>query len=110
MQLIMNDWFKAARKKLCTHSNKYTFIKNGKTFSGTRCNPYKGPATQLQIQQRTSFAQASALRSLVLNDDQLKATWRQRYALDTTTKCLCLSDYVMSMALKGHIDSDGSYK
>ena len=46
--------------KLCGHSDIYFFRKNGKVFSGKRCNPYKGKPTANQLAQRAKFAQVRA--------------------------------------------------
>lgn len=113
MQLFMNDWFKAARKKLCSHSDKYTFIKNGKTFSGTRCNPYTGPATALQVENRTKFAAAIAALKVILADDALKASWRTRYQTAKNakqTKASSLNGYLMQQYFDDHVTDTGEWK
>ena len=68
------------------------------------------PIKDSEKQRWNNFKQASELRAMILNDSALKATWAQRFKLDTATKCVTLSGYIQSMASKGHVDSDGSYK
>lgn len=70
----------------------------------------KYPLTDREKEIRQTFRQASDLRTLILNDSALKSTWATRFKLDTTTKCNTLVGYIQSMAAKGHVDSDGSYK
>lgn len=113
MQLFMNDWFKAARQKLCGHSDKYTFIRNGKTFSGTRCNPYTGPATDAQVQNRTKFAAAIAARGVILEDSTLAAQWHARYQAAKNAKqtsAYTLNGYLIQQYFAGHVGPDGAYK
>lgn len=43
---------------LCGHSDMYFFRKNGKVFTGKRCNPYKGEPTANQTAKRNKFKQA----------------------------------------------------
>ncbi len=70
----------------------------------------KNPETDREKEIKSMFTQASQLRSMILQDASLKATWAARFKLDTTTKCNTLSGYIQSMAAKGHVDSDGAYK
>lgn len=113
MELIMNDWFKGARKKLCMHSDKYTFRKNGKTFSGTRCHPYMGPATEDQEEVRERFKSAVAARGVVLNSTELKKSWHARY-MDAKRKkqtdAYSLNGYLIQEYFAGHMAEDGSVK
>lgn len=113
MELIMNDWFKGARKKLCTHSDKYTFRKNGKTFSGTRCKPYVDPATDDQKEVRQRFKSAIVARGLILESAELKKTWRERYA-DAKRKCqtdaYSLNGYLVQAYFDGLMNDDGTVK
>lgn len=109
----MSEWFKASRRKLCSHSDKYTFIRNGKTFSGTRCNPYTGPASAKQTTVRNKFKQAAQLRALILDDDNLKEQWRERFMADKAAKqttATTLNGYIVQMSFLDHIASDGSYQ
>ena len=48
--------------RVCVHSDMYfrTNKVTGKTFTGKLCNPYKGPATEPQSQNRTRFGAVSA--------------------------------------------------
>lgn len=111
MQLIMNDWFKAARKKLCEHSDKYTFIRNGKTFSGTRCNPYTGPATAKQQANRQKFSQAMQVLKLIIADEQLKQDWHDRYMASRkskTTNASSLNGYIVQQYYDGHVSETGA--
>lgn len=113
MQLIMNDWFKAARKKLCMHSDKYTFVRNGKTFSGTRCNPYKGPATAKQIAHKQKFKAAIVARDLIIADETLKEAWHKRWMTakrKEQTQATTLNGYIMQMYFDEHVAEDGSYQ
>lgn len=109
----MNDWFKGARKKLCMHSNKYTFRRNGKTFSGTRCHPYTGPATEDQEAVKQRFKAAIAARGLVLDNAELKKTWHERY-MDAKRKqqttANSLNGYMVQEYFVGHMAEDGSIK
>lgn len=113
MELEMNDWFKSARKKLCGHSNKYTFRRNGKTFSGTRCNPYTGPATEDQKEIRQRFKDAIAVRGIILHDNDLRKSWNRLY-MDAKQKkqttAYSLNGYIVQEYFAGHIDADGSVK
>lgn len=116
MKLSLSEWFSAAHGKLCMHSNKYVSRRNGQLFSGTICEPRdlnKHPYTNDELAQQSAFRAASALRSLILQSDSLKADWQQRYreALnDKTTRCSSLSAYIMSMGCKGHISTEGNYQ
>lgn len=109
----MNDWFKAARQKLCEHSDKYTFIRNGKTFSGTRCNPYKGPATADQIAVRDKFKQAILTRDIILADDSLKQDWHDRYMAAKAakqTKATSLNGFIVQQYFDDHVSPSGTYQ
>lgn len=113
MQLIMNDWFKGARNKLCMHSDKYTFQKNGKTFSGTRCKPYVDPATDDQKDVRQRFKKAVVARGLVLKSTELKTSWHERYAdalRKNQTQAYSLNGYLVQEYFAGHMNDDGSIK
>lgn len=59
-QVKPNALIESLSGSLCGHSDLYFFRKNGKVFTGKRCNPYKGEPTANQIAQRAKFAQARA--------------------------------------------------
>ncbi len=51
--------------KVCGHSNTYFAERNGTQYTGTICNPYKGPATEKQITVRENFTAAiEAMKNL----------------------------------------------
>ncbi len=81
----------------------------GCSVTGTRNFAIK-PLTDREKEIRQTFTLASQLRSMILNDTALKATWAARFKLDTSNKFSTLSGYIQSMAAKGHVDTDGSYK
>lgn len=50
--------------KVCRHSDVYFFRRNGKVFTGKRCNPYKGDPSASQTAHRTLFGQiATAVKA-----------------------------------------------
>lgn len=61
--------------KICSHSDMYFFRKNGKVFSGKRCNPSTKEPSAAQIAKRTKFATARANAKTALADSEQKAAY-----------------------------------
>lgn len=78
---------------LCSHSDTYFFRKNGKVFTGKRCNPYKGEPTANQTAQRAKFAQArAAVKALTAEQKTAYAE-----AFKSQRKYATLQGYIFAM-------------
>lgn len=78
---------------LCGHSDMYFFRKNGKVFTGKRCNPYKGEPTPNQTVQRNKFKQAREAVK-VLTEEQISA---YKDAFKSQTRYVSLAGYIFAM-------------
>ena len=54
--------------KVCEHSDLYFFRRNGKIFTGKRCNPSTKAPTAAQTAQQNKFATARANAAAALAD------------------------------------------
>lgn len=55
MKLKLVDIFKSASGKVCQDSEFYTATRNGRTYTGRVCNPYKGDPTEKQKAVNNKF-------------------------------------------------------
>lgn len=77
---------------LCGHSDMYFFRKNGKVFTGKRCNPYKGEPTADQTAKRNKFKQArEAVKALT--EEQIA---EYKAAFKSQKKYVSLQGYIFA--------------
>ena len=77
---------------LCSHSDTYFFRKNGKVFTGKRCNPYKGEPTANQTAKRNKFKQArTAVKALT--EEQIA---EYKTAFKKQSKYVSLQGYIFA--------------
>lgn len=92
-QIKPNALIESMSGLLCSHSDTYFFRKNGKVFTGKRCNPYKGEPTANQTAQRAKFAQARAAVK-ALTEEQLA---EYKAAFKNQRKYATLQGYIFAM-------------
>lgn len=66
MKLELIDMFKAAHGKVCQDSAFYTAHRNGKTYTGRICHPYKGPKSDKQQTATDQFSAATIATNNIL--------------------------------------------
>jgi len=113
MRLQLSEWFSSASGKLCGHSDKYVSVHNGKTFSGTICNPYKGAPTESQTAVYNRFRAAAQARTTIIADSALHQQWNTRFRADRAeakTRAVSLNGYLTQQYFLGHVAEDGAYK
>ena len=101
MQVELIDFFKSARNKVCGHSDFYVFRKNGKTFTGRKCNKRRTEYSSEEIAQHNKFRQASATASAIMNDAEQRAAaiaeWKE-----SGKNYYSLRGYLMAKELKNN--------
>lgn len=116
MQLTLSEWFDEAHGQLCMHSDKYVSVRNGKVYSGRRCNPRdlnRLPYTEDELAQQAAFKAATQKRKLIYASETLKADWQARFreaVVGKKTTCCSLPGYIMNQAFGGHITDEGAYQ
>jgi len=80
--------------------------------TGSKRNYTTNPITENEAAQRQAFADASALRTLIMNSATFRAQWLKRFKDQKaagTTACNTLNGFLMQQAMAGNIADDGSY-
>lgn len=99
MQVTLIDVFKSARKKVCGHSDFYVFEKNGKTFTGRRCNKRTSDYSADEVAQHNKFKAASAAVDAILADAEQKMSALSEWQANPG-KYTSLRTYLMAKELK----------
>ena len=75
----LNSIFTSISGKLSKDSNITTRTRNGIPHAYEIRNPYTGDPTQLQRNQRNTFAEAVVQATAILSDPQQRKEWQSRY-------------------------------
>lgn len=84
--------------KVCSHTNVYFAVRNGKVYTGTLCNPSTKEPNSAQIAHRQRFATATANALSALSDAEQLLVLKAGFANQTKYKTLRGYAFALEMA------------
>lgn len=81
--------------KLCSHSDIYFAERNGTQYTGKICNPYKGEATEAQVEVRSKFSSTiTAMEALTTTEiDAYKDAFKNQKKYKTLRGYIFAEEY-----------------